>query len=303
LIGLGCAPVYMGALYLFGRVFAADRFATLASWMLAFGSSGSLLATTPLAVLSELIGWRAAFVGIAALTALSALLVVLLIKDPPHVAAPGSARRSSAQEFRDLLGIRALWPMLPLVAVSYAVVIAERGVWVGPFLAEVYSLGAVARGNAVFVIAAAAIAGTFIFAALDRRLTRKVLVSGGSAITGGLFVGLWVWPNPPLALAVGAIALIGAAGSTYPVLMTHGRTFLPDHLLGRGITLLNFTFMTGAALTQLLSGRVVDALKVAGRTSAEVFALLHLGFGLALLAATAIYLVAPSAGARTPEAD
>jgi sugar phosphate permease len=291
LIGIGCAPIYMGALYIFGRVFAADRFALLASWMLAFGSGGSLLATTPLAVATEQIGWRTTFVGIAAITALSGVLVALLIKDPPPVAKP-VAGRSGFDEFRDLLSIRALWPLLPLVAVSYAVVIAERGVWVGTYLAEVYGLAPVPRGNAVFLIAATTIAGTFVIGAIDRYVGRKTLVAIGSGVACALFVSLWIWPTLPLSTAVGAIALIGAFGTTYAVLMAHGRTFLPDHLLGRGITLLNFTFMTGTALVQLVSGQVVDALKAAGKSSADVFATLHLGFGVVLMLATLVYLTA-----------
>jgi sugar phosphate permease len=300
MIGLGCAPVYMGALYLFGRVFAADRFAGLASLMLAFGSGGSLLATTPLALLADRIGWRAAFIGIAAVTALSSTLVVLLIKDPPRVVKP-VAGRSGLAEFRDLLGIRALWPLLPLVAVSYAVVIAERGVWIGPYLADVYGLAPVPRGNAVFLIAAATIAGTFFLGALDRIFSRKSIVTTGSLIAGLLFIGLGLWPQPPLNVAVGTVALIGAAGTTYAVLMAHGRLFLPDHLLGRGITLLNFTFMTGTALVQLASGRVVDALKSAGHTAPDVFATLHFGFGIALLAATVIYLGARDSKTQTKQ--
>jgi sugar phosphate permease len=291
LIGIGCAPIYMGALYIFGRVFAADRFALLASWMLAFGSGGSLLATTPLAVAAEQIGWRAAFVGIAAITALSSVLAALLIKDPPRVTKPVEGR-SGLDEFRDLLSIRALWPLLPLVAVSYAVVIAERGVWVGSWLSEVYELAPVPRGNAVFLIAATTIAGTFVIGALDRFVGRKTLVAVGSAVACALFVALWIWPTPPLSMAVAAIALIGAFGTTYAILMAHGRTFLPDHLLGRGITLLNFTFMTGTAIVQLISGRVVDALKSAGKSSADVFATLHLGFGIVLMLATLVYLSA-----------
>jgi predicted MFS family arabinose efflux permease len=294
LIGIGCAPIYMGALYIFGRVFAADRFALLASWMLAFGSGGNLLATTPLALVADRVGWRTAFIGIAAITALSSALVALLIKDPPRVAKP-IAGRSGMAEFHDLLRIRALWPLLPLIAVSYAVVIAERGVWVGPYLAEVYGLAAVPRGNAVFLIAAATIIGTFAIGALDRHVARKTLVAVGSGVACALFVVLWIWPTLPLGMAVSAVGLIGAFGTTYAVLMAHGRTFLPDHLLGRGITLMNFTFMTGTALVQLISGRVVETLKAAGHASSDVFATLHLGFGIALLLATLVYLTAREA--------
>jgi nitrate/nitrite transporter NarK len=291
LIGLGCAPIYMGALYMFGRLFAADRFALLASWMLALGSSGSLLATTPLALVADQIGWRTAFIGIAAITALSSLLIAVLVTDPPRVISP-VAGYSGRNEFRDLLGIRALWPLLPLIAVSYAVVIAERGVWVGSFLAEVHSLPPVSRGNAVFLMAAAGIAGAFVFGALDRFVARKTLVAGGSVVASAMFIALWIWPTLPLPLTIAAIAALSAFGTTYAVLMAHGRAFLPDHLLGRGITLMNFTFMTGTALVQLVSGRVVDALKAAGFGAVDVFATLHLGFGTTLLVATLVYLTA-----------
>ena len=294
LIGLGCAPIYMGALYLFGRVFAADRFALLASWMLGFGSSGSLLATTPLALVAQQVGWRAAFVGIAAITAISAALIALLITDPPRVVKP-VAGRSSLDEFRDLLSIRALWPLLPLITVSYAVIIAERGVWVGPYLAEVYGLAPVPRGHAVFLIAAASIIGAVVIGALDRYAARKTLVGIGSGVACALFIALWQWPTLPMEFAVGAVALISAFGTTYAVLMAHGRTFLPDHLLGRGMTMMNFTFMTGAAVVQYMSGRVVDALKASGQSAVDVFATLHLGFGIALLLATLVYLTARDA--------
>ena len=35
---------------------------------------------------------------------------------------------------------------------------------------------------------------------------------------------------------------------TYGILMTHARAFFPEHLLGRGITFMNFIFIAGAGL-------------------------------------------------------
>jgi MFS family permease len=293
LIGLGCAPVFMGALYTFGRTFAADRFTRLASWMLAFGSAGMLLSTTPLALATVAFGWRGTFMGVAAVTAVSALLIFALIEDPPRAARTEPAA-TAASGFRELLSIRALWPMLPLVFVSYAAIIAERSVWVGPYLKDVHGLGPVERGNATFAIAATMIGAVFAYGALDRFVGRKTLVGVGCGAAGFGFCALWAWPAPSAAMAVALIAALCASGNTYAILMSHGRSFLPEHLLGRGIAWLNFVFMCGSAVVQLLSGRLVDALKAADRPPADVYASLHLGFGLVLLAATAVYCAAPN---------
>ena len=54
LIGAGCGSIYMGAIYLFGRTAAPQRFALLCSWLLGLGTAGNLLAASPLASLNEL---------------------------------------------------------------------------------------------------------------------------------------------------------------------------------------------------------------------------------------------------------
>ena len=72
LIGIGCGSIYMGAIYVFGRVNAPQRFALLCSWLLGIGTAGNLLAASPLAWATETIGWRGAMIGMAVATAVSA---------------------------------------------------------------------------------------------------------------------------------------------------------------------------------------------------------------------------------------
>ena len=72
LIGAGCGSIYMGAIYMFGRMAAPQRFALLCSWLLGLGTAGNLLAASPLAWAAQSIGWRGAMIGMAAATALSA---------------------------------------------------------------------------------------------------------------------------------------------------------------------------------------------------------------------------------------
>lgn len=288
LIGVGCAPIYMGALYIFGRVYRPDRFALLCSWLLGIGTAGNLLAASPLAWAAQSIGWRGAMLAIAAMTALSALTVFLLVRDPPSIrteAPPGVL-----QAIGKIMAIRSLWPILPLTAVNYAVMLAERGLWAGPYFAEVHGLGPVDRGNALLLMAAAMSAGAMIYGPLDSWLnTRKWIVVTGSTLTI-TFLLILSFGHLHVGAAMIVMALLGAAGMTYSVVMAHARALFPDHLLGRGITLMNVLFFGGAGILQPVSGAAVTAMKADGFAAADIYARLHFGFALALAVTLAIYL-------------
>jgi hypothetical protein len=97
---------------------------------------------------------------------------------------------------------------------------------------------------------------------------------------------------------VAALALLGASGLTYGVLMAHGRFFVPDPLLGRGLTLMNILFIGGAGIVQPISGALMSAMK--DRLPSESYAMLHVGFGIALIATLVIYLFAKDVVRKAP---
>lgn len=285
LIGIGCGSIYMGAIYIFGRVNAPQRFALLCSWLLGLGAAGNLLAASPLAWAAVTVGWRVAMVGMAVATALSAASVLLLVKDPERITTHG--RRGLFSGIGYILGIRNLWPLLPLTGISYAVVLAERGLWAGPYFSSVFGLDPEARGLALMLMATAMSVGAMIYGPLDRVFrTRKWIVFVGGLVTAASFVALGLFPLP-LATAALLVGLVGCFGMTYGVLMAHGRSFVPDHLLGRGITLLNVLFIGGAGVLQPLSGAFMTAMK--DQPPQQSYAMLHLMFGVLLLVALAVY--------------
>ena len=288
LIGAGCGSIYMGAIYMFGRIAPPQRFALLCSWLLGIGTAGNLLAASPLAWAAESIGWRGAMVGMAVATAISAASVLMLIRDPVRITSHGS--RGLLGGIGDILRIRALWPLLPITAVSYAVVLAERGLWAGPYFSSVFGLEPVARGHALLVMAAAMSAGAMAYGPLDRLLgTRKWVVFGGVAMTALCFAALAL-PGLSLSAAIVIMGLLGGFGMTYGVLMAHGRSFVPDHLLGRGITLLNVLFIGGAGVLQPLSGALMK--HMAEAPPAQAHATLHLIFAGLLVASLIVYAFA-----------
>ena len=58
LIGLGMAGNLMGPMKLFTNWFSPREFATMAGLILSLGTLGNMLAATPLALLTDLLGWR-----------------------------------------------------------------------------------------------------------------------------------------------------------------------------------------------------------------------------------------------------
>jgi MFS family permease len=285
-IGVGCSAIYMGAIFVMGRLYSAKRFALLCSWLIGIGSAGNLLAASPLAWAASIMGWRYAMLLIAAATALAALQLFLIIRDP---APSGFGRRDGFFEgLWNVMGIRALWPILPLTAVGYAMLIAERGLWAGPYLSDVHGLGPVDRGNGLLVMAAAMSFGAMIYGPLDHWLgTNKWIVAVGTAITAGCFLYLGL-AKPSTTQSILSLSLLGASGMTYGVLMAHGRSFVPDHLLGRGLTLMNVLFIGGAGIVQPLSGAMMNRMK--DQPVTDGYATLHIAFGMALLVTLAVYL-------------
>lgn len=286
LIGVGCSAIYMGAVYVFGRTHPPHRFALLCSWLIGIGSAGNLLAASPLAVLVAHIGWRQAMMGMAGITLSVAALLSLIVRDPPQSTSDRAVGLVSG--LKTIFSIRALWPLLPLTTIGYAVLIAERGLWAGPYLSDVFGLGPVDRGSTLLIMAASMSVGALVYGPLDRIVGGyKAIVVVGTSLTAAAFLGLALL-TPSILGATLLLSLLGASGMTYGVLMAHGRDFVPDHLLGRGITFLNMLFIGGAALIQPISGAMMTRLLEGA--PADAYAVLHAGFASLLIVTLVIYL-------------
>ncbi len=294
LIGIGCSPVLMGSMYYFGRV-APDRFAFLASLLIGLGSAGNLLGAAPLAWAVAAVGWRTSMAVIAAATALSALLIFFVIRDPERLAAKDGAADGLWSGLAAIFSVRAILLMSPLVLFSYAGVAALRSLWIAPFFGQVHGFDVTARGNAALVMAAAMTAGALAYGPLERRFGgAKPTVLAGSVAAAAALGGLAVFGAQSASGALMLYAAFGGAGMTYGILMAHARMFFPAHLLGRGVTAMNFLFIGGAGLLQWGSGRLVEGMVAAGWTPAATYGTLHGIFAALLAVSTAIYVLAPA---------
>ncbi len=292
LMGVGCAAVFMGSVVVCARWFPPDRLATTASIVLAVGGTGNLLSATPLAFATEQIGWRGAFVGMAGITALFALAVLLLVRDAP----PGHPFHGRKHETLGavLIGLGEVFrnkrlPFLAIMAfVAYPSMAAILTLWAGPYLAHIHGLDGVARGNVLILTATAMILGNLFYGPLDRRLdTRKGVAMGGALATAAVLGALAFVSAPPLWLSATLLVLLGFFGSYSVMVMAHGRASYPEYLVGRAVTVVNFVNFTGVAVMQVITGFIIGALSTDSGPTPEFAYRAVFGF----LAATVIVAV------------
>jgi MFS family permease len=285
LIGVGCSPILVAAYYVIARVLPAARFATMAAMILAFGQTGVLAGSLPMALVVEAIGWRGSMLVLAVLCLLSALALMRWVIDPPPIEDAPKGR------LRDVFGIRAVWPIYLMMLVSYAPAGGLRGLWSGPFFSQVFGADTRAIGVVTLLIGLAMIAGSLVYAPADRVLgTRKwvnVFAVGASAL---ICLALAFVPLQNYWLAVALFCGVGFVLGNYPMIMAHGRAYFPPHLVGRGVTLINLCGIGGAGLSQILTGGIYDLAAPSATVPHDAFAPIFLYYAVSQAVGLGVYL-------------
>lgn len=298
--GLGCAAGLMGAMVVFGRWFPVEKFATMTGLLMGAGGIGVLMAASPLALGSSVFGWRSVFLFAAALTALFAVLLFTAVRDAPASRPEQmSGRRESPRDILrglgDVLRNRQLWRIIAMQLTIYPSVMTVAALWAGPYLADVHGLDTAARGEVLNLVFLALVAAPILFGPLDRIFnTRKRVVVASALTLSVTLLTLALLPHPSLWQVQALLLIIAIVSPGSMVLHAHARSSLPEHLVGRGMTLQNTAAMGGIFVLQSLSGLIIGGFEsVGGATPETAYRAVFAFLGVALLASLSIY-----AGAR-----
>lgn len=292
LMGAGCASVFIGALVVCARWYPPARLAAAAGILLGVGGLGNILSTTPLALVAGSVGWRGAFLGMAAVTALAVVVVFAVVRDAP----PGHAFHSRQREtlgaafagVREVLGDRRMRLVLIMAFVGYPTTATIHGLWGGPYLHDALGLDGVGRGNVLLAMAGGLIVGMLGVGSLDRIFdTRKRLVTFGALTTAALLTVLALAPTPTPVVAALLFGALGVIGAYVVVILAHGRAFFPERLVGRALTAINFAAFMGVAAMQVATGFIVGAFPTSEGAAPEIAYRSVFGF-LALMIAIAV---------------
>jgi MFS family permease len=292
LIGIGFGGAITVIMLLALRWAPRERFATVAATAIASASLlGGLLGTAPLAVALEGLGWTATFAAIALLTALAAMLVLLMVRD-----APASERmrahtaESLVESLRGLLAILAdprLRPLLIMGVSTIAPFACVGGLWAGPYLQDVHGLD---REQASFVLlglVAAYNIGMLGYGWLDRRFgAHRGVVIAGAGLSALCLAVLAIVPRPPFWPAVLVLHLAMVVMPFYVTLTSQMRDLVPPQRIGRAITSMYLFGLSGAFLAQWLTGILVGSMAEAGHIGSASGYRLVFGFVALILLAT-----------------
>lgn len=262
LIGVGTAAALTGGIVICTRWFPPQRAATMTGLMLGLGNLGGLVAATPLAIALEAWGWRNVTLIFAGSMIATALLILWIARDAP----PAHPWRSRVPEtprqilagLGQVLQTREIWRLMALAFVGFASVLTVRGLWGGPYLLQAQGLSPVGAGNGLLAMSIGIILGAIGYGLLEQPLDRRrgLALAGGSILCAS-FVGLALWPQPPLWFALTSFFVIGLCGQTYVMILSHGRAGFADRLVGRVVTSLNMAVFLGIGIFQATSGAII----------------------------------------------
>jgi MFS family permease len=282
LIGVGMSPVLMAAVFLFARNYEPARFASLTSIFIGIGVGGAVLGASPLAWAASTFGWRSVMATLALLSFGVAVWLYKTVKDPPIEA---QATNSGFAGYLDLLKLKALWPLMPIVFFSYAVMIGIRGLWAGPFLTSMQGADAKLIGTITLVMSLAMVVATLSIGKLTEffKSEKRVALTLNSVVVLACAV---LAINPGMALWQATLCLVAITlfGSGFVAQAAHGRRFYPAHLMGRGVTLLNAISIGGAGVLQFFTGALVTSTANPGAQGLQwswLFGFYAIGLGLA----------------------
>jgi len=251
--------------------------------------------TAPLAWASAAIGWRATFLVVAGFVVVGAILVAIVVREDAADRTETGKQETLRESLRGVLEVARMPSFLPVFLMnfmSYSSYVLIVGLWGGPFLSDVYGYGLTARGDLLMLPAISHIIGVVAWGHAERYFgAYKPLVLAGALGTAAALGLLAALGKPePRTLAIW-LTVFGVLPAFLPVLIAHGRSFLPPHLVGRGMTLFNIGTMGGTFVVQLASGALIDLFPAqAGVYPLDAYRLVFAVQAVAIMVASAAYL-------------
>jgi len=258
LVGFGVGGYYVSSLKAIAVWFKPQRFATLAGLLTSVGNIGSLVATSPLALLSLTLGWRGAFTTVLGFMLFFTAMTWLVVRE-----SEGEAFRSHGSISSDMRTILTSKRFLPLTLIPlfvYGFFISFQGLWGGPFLQDVYGLPKPDAANLlIFIGLGFMLLGPVAGLISDRIERRKPVLLAGVSISLAFWVAMAFSGNnlssPMIALL---FFTLGSGFAFTNLYMTVAKELFSSQLVGTSMAFLNVFAFAGAGSFQYLMGVILS---------------------------------------------
>lgn len=267
LIGAGDAATFVSVIRLVIAWFPPGRVPLLTQVTGLVGQLGQVAAAVPLVIVLDLAGWTPAFVGLAAVGGLAAVLTVAGVCDGPAGTVVRSRGAGVLGPVRAVARVPGTWLGFWSHTLSQFSLTVFVLLWGYPFLTVAQGLsptraGALLTLNVVAIVVSGPVIGLLTGRHPLRRSWMVLTIAGATALAWGAVL-LHPGRSPVWLLAV-LVVVLGVGGPGSAIGFDYARTFNASPRLGTATGLVNVGGFTAAVVSILAIGVVLDLAASAG---------------------------------------
>lgn len=260
LVGFGVGGFYISSLKAVAVWFDPRRFATLAGLMTSIGNIGGIVATTPLALLTLVIGWRGSFMAMFALTVAATAIAWGFIKEDAN--SSFKSTNTVAYDLKKVFTKKDFLKILPIPFFVFGLFISFQGLWGGPFLIDVYGMDKASSGfYLMFIGIGFTISGPLAGLISDKLYKRRKPVLLLGQLMSLAFWGTLALVGDRLGLAslIPTMFLLGFSFGFSNIYMTLAKELFETNITGMALACFNTSNFMGAGFFQYFMGFLLDA--------------------------------------------
>ena len=273
LVGLGVGLIFVPTTKILTSWFKPSEFSRMMGFLMALGGVGAYTATTPLALLSEKLGWRGSFVAIGIATTVLAAAIWFLVRDTPEEMGYDPVDDQAAQTPKAntiglwqgigmVISTAQFWPLAIWFFFIFGIFFSFGGLWGGPYFQHVYGLSRTETGNVLSMIALAMIIGSPAMSYLSDHVfkSRKKIIIISTVMVLMLSLTLYFYTDniPIVGLYIWCFVFSIFASAIVVVVFTASKELFPVSISGTAVGFMNIFPFLGAAVMQPVLGWVLD---------------------------------------------
>lgn len=280
ILSIGSAMIYINLFKIATNWWRTSEMGTISSYTSLVGNLGPLVATVPLAILINSLGWRGSYMVMAAIVIVAMILCFVLTKSSPADAGLMNWEEiEAAENGKEVIkkqtkkGVKIIdslkqvisnkQSLFPSIACAgmYGSFIAFFGIWAIPYFVQIYGMTRVEAASILFVGQLTyIIAGPLNGILSDKLKLRKKLFSGYILIgvIGWLLLAFWNGGKPPMWGIYLVIILINIGSSPVFMGLAYAREVNPPAFAGTAAGVVNVGSYIGAGVMQPLVGYILE---------------------------------------------
>ena len=186
LIGLGVSAALMGSFKANALWFPSDRIPLMNNLIGACGAIGAISATRPVEMLLHVASWRDIFGGLAVVTVIVSLMILLLVPEKKSEGPPEETFAEQLGGYKQVVRDPFFWRVSLIYCFAYTAFVSYQTLWADPWLRDVAGLEQTERANYLFIIQVGFLIGLLLTGVIADRLRRTriqaVHVFGGGVL-------------------------------------------------------------------------------------------------------------------------